>query len=97
MLQLACTLTFEAVHGTSCDAGVNHPNQYFSLSQRAMQPKVRGSSSPLLSAAIRDLRVDSGPADLDLCRMENRRRRYDTMASTDGGWAGGPTLLCLFG
>ncbi|KAL6344272.1 hypothetical protein AAG906_037837 [Vitis piasezkii] len=38
--QLACTLTFEAVHGTSCDAGINHPNQYFSDSQKILHPKV---------------------------------------------------------
>ncbi|OVA09575.1 DNA primase large subunit [Macleaya cordata] len=38
--QLACTLTFEAVHGCSCDAGINHPNQYFSDSQKILQPKV---------------------------------------------------------
>ncbi|MQL80643.1 hypothetical protein Taro_013116 [Colocasia esculenta] len=25
--QLACTLTFEAIHASSCDAGINHPNQ----------------------------------------------------------------------
>ncbi|PRQ38735.1 putative DNA primase large subunit, eukaryotic/archaeal [Rosa chinensis] len=31
--QLACTVTFEAVQGTSCEAGMNHPNQYFSDSQ----------------------------------------------------------------
>ncbi|XP_043704604.1 probable DNA primase large subunit [Telopea speciosissima] len=37
--QLACTLTFEAVHGTSCDAGINHPNQYFSDSQKILQSK----------------------------------------------------------
>ncbi|XP_059446968.1 probable DNA primase large subunit isoform X2 [Corylus avellana] len=37
--QLACTLTFEAVHGTSCDAGINHPNQYFSESQKVVQSK----------------------------------------------------------
>ncbi|ONI29935.1 hypothetical protein PRUPE_1G223400 [Prunus persica] len=37
--QLACTLTFEAVHGSSCDAGINHPNQYFSDSQKIMQSK----------------------------------------------------------
>ncbi|XP_075658195.1 putative DNA primase large subunit [Castanea sativa] len=37
--QLACTLTFEAVHGTSCDAGINHPNQYFSDSQKVLQSK----------------------------------------------------------
>ncbi|CAA7404687.1 unnamed protein product [Spirodela intermedia] len=60
--QLACTLTFEAVHGTSCDSGVNHPNQYLSLSQRAMQSKVRGSSCPLtISAVIGDPCVDLGP------------------------------------
>uniref|UniRef100_A0A7N0TK98 DNA primase large subunit C-terminal domain-containing protein n=1 Tax=Kalanchoe fedtschenkoi TaxID=63787 RepID=A0A7N0TK98_KALFE len=44
--QLACTLTFEAIHGVSCDTGVNHPNQYFSESQKAwkskMQPTLQG-------------------------------------------------------
>ncbi|KAK1365644.1 DNA primase large subunit [Heracleum sosnowskyi] len=35
--QLACTLTFEAVHNSSCDAGVNHPNQYFSDSQSILK------------------------------------------------------------
>ncbi|GFY97430.1 DNA primase, large subunit family [Actinidia rufa] len=34
---LACTLTFEAVHGSSCDAGINHPNQYFIDSQKILQ------------------------------------------------------------
>ncbi|AET04972.2 putative DNA primase large subunit, eukaryotic/archaeal [Medicago truncatula] len=37
--QLACTLTFEALHGVQCDAGINHPNQYFSDSQKILQPK----------------------------------------------------------
>ncbi|XVF85308.1 hypothetical protein PTKIN_Ptkin17bG0107200 [Pterospermum kingtungense] len=37
--QLACTLTFEAVHGSSCDAGINHPNQYFIDSQKILQSK----------------------------------------------------------
>ncbi|KAE8723904.1 bet1-like SNARE 1-1 [Hibiscus syriacus] len=38
--QLACTLTFEVVHVSSCDVGVNHPNQYFIDSQRIQQSKV---------------------------------------------------------
>ncbi|KAJ8439129.1 hypothetical protein Cgig2_027055 [Carnegiea gigantea] len=38
--QLACTLTFEAIHGSSCDAGINHPNQYFIDSQKILQSKV---------------------------------------------------------
>ncbi|WRX14495.1 DNA primase large subunit [Theobroma cacao] len=38
--QLACTLTFEAVHGSSCDAGINHPNQYFIESHKILQSKV---------------------------------------------------------
>lgn len=38
--QLACTLTFEAVHGSSCDSGINHPHQYFSDSQIIMKSKV---------------------------------------------------------
>ncbi|XP_024017634.1 probable DNA primase large subunit [Morus notabilis] len=37
--QLACTLTFEAVHNSSCDSGINHPNQYFSDSQKILQSK----------------------------------------------------------
>lgn len=37
--QLACTLTFEAVHGESCDAGINHPNQYFIDSQKIIKSK----------------------------------------------------------
>ncbi|XP_051116611.1 probable DNA primase large subunit [Andrographis paniculata] len=37
--QLACTLTFEAVHGTSCDAGINHPNQYYSDSRKALESR----------------------------------------------------------
>lgn len=39
-MQLACTLTFEALHGMTCDAGINHPNQYFSDSQKILKPKV---------------------------------------------------------
>ncbi|KAB2620484.1 DNA primase large subunit [Pyrus ussuriensis x Pyrus communis] len=37
--QLACTLTFEAIHGSSCDAGINHPNQYFNDSQIIIKSK----------------------------------------------------------
>lgn len=37
--QLACTLTFEAIHASSCDTGINHPNQYFSESQKILQSK----------------------------------------------------------
>jgi len=39
-MQLACTLTFEALHGMPCDAGINHPNQYFSDSRKILQSKV---------------------------------------------------------
>ncbi|XP_010250659.1 PREDICTED: probable DNA primase large subunit [Nelumbo nucifera] len=42
--QLACTLTFEAIHGSSCDAGINHPNQYFSDSQKILQSKKNETS-----------------------------------------------------
>lgn len=41
--QLACTLTFEAVHNSSCDAGINHPNQYFSDSQKILQSKIQSA------------------------------------------------------
>lgn len=39
MVKLACTLTFEAVYGTSCDTGINHPNQYFEESQKILKSK----------------------------------------------------------
>ncbi|XP_057420164.1 probable DNA primase large subunit [Lotus japonicus] len=42
--QLACTLTFEALHGVPCDAGINHPNQYFIDSQKILQPKKDSSA-----------------------------------------------------
>ncbi|KAG6425511.1 hypothetical protein SASPL_115952 [Salvia splendens] len=38
--QLACTLTFEAVHGASCDQGINHPNQYYSDSKTILESRV---------------------------------------------------------
>ncbi|KMT07427.1 hypothetical protein BVRB_6g150500 [Beta vulgaris subsp. vulgaris] len=41
--QLACTLTFEAVHSSSCDSGINHPNQYFNDSQKILQSKANPS------------------------------------------------------
>ncbi|XP_047968030.1 probable DNA primase large subunit [Salvia hispanica] len=37
--QLACTLTFEAVHGASCDQGINHPNQYYSDSKTILESR----------------------------------------------------------
>ncbi|KAL6573174.1 hypothetical protein OROMI_012790 [Orobanche minor] len=37
--QLACTLTFEAIHGVSCDEGINHPNQYYSDSKKFLESK----------------------------------------------------------
>ncbi|KAK6160422.1 hypothetical protein DH2020_003803 [Rehmannia glutinosa] len=37
--QLACTLTFEAVHGVSCDEGINHPNQYYSDSKKVLESR----------------------------------------------------------
>ncbi|KAL2343479.1 hypothetical protein Fmac_004764 [Flemingia macrophylla] len=42
--QLACTLTFEALHGMPCDAGINHPNQYFSDSKKILDSKMDTSS-----------------------------------------------------
>lgn len=43
-MQLACTLTFEAVHGASCDEGINHPNQYYNDSKKIRESKVITSS-----------------------------------------------------
>ncbi|GAB4849506.1 hypothetical protein Ancab_004300 [Ancistrocladus abbreviatus] len=41
--QLACTLTFEAIHGPSSDSGINHPNQYFIDSQKILLSKNNSS------------------------------------------------------
>eukprot|EP00249_Psilotum_nudum_P000914 c13103_g1_i1 orf=1-1005(+) len=37
--QLACGITFEALHGCPCDTGINHPNQYYEQSQKVLQAK----------------------------------------------------------
>ncbi|KAI3467733.1 hypothetical protein Pfo_024396 [Paulownia fortunei] len=37
--QLACTLTFEAVHAASCDEGINHPNQYYNDSKKILESR----------------------------------------------------------
>ncbi|KAL8037979.1 hypothetical protein ABFX02_11G073300 [Erythranthe guttata] len=37
--QLACTLTFEAIHGASCDEGINHPNQYYTDSKKVLESR----------------------------------------------------------
>ncbi|WOL14447.1 putative DNA primase large subunit [Canna indica] len=42
--QIACTLTFEAIHAASCDTGINHPNQYFDASQKILQNKSQTTS-----------------------------------------------------
>ncbi|CAD5179592.1 unnamed protein product [Musa acuminata subsp. malaccensis] len=42
--QVACTLTFEAVHAASCDSGINHPNQYFEASQKTLQTTRQATS-----------------------------------------------------
>ncbi|KAF9686188.1 hypothetical protein SADUNF_Sadunf03G0132600 [Salix dunnii] len=46
--QLACTLTFESIHGSSHDAGINHPNQYFSDSQKIFKSKWSAALSNLM-------------------------------------------------
>ncbi|KAJ4884152.1 putative DNA primase large subunit [Raphanus sativus] len=48
--QLACTLTFEAVYGTSCDTGINHPNQYFEESQKILKSKT--PAAPVYSLSL---------------------------------------------
>ncbi|CAN4087158.1 unnamed protein product [Withania somnifera] len=48
--QLACTLTFEAVHSATCDAGVNHPNKYYNDSQKILESR-NSSSNPNGTAA----------------------------------------------
>ncbi|CAH9085949.1 unnamed protein product [Cuscuta epithymum] len=37
--QVACTLTFEAIHGSPCDAGISHPNQYYTDSRKILESK----------------------------------------------------------
>ncbi|KAJ4830275.1 hypothetical protein Tsubulata_021748 [Turnera subulata] len=46
--QLACTITFEAIHGSSYDAGINHPNQYFTDSQKILKSKLHFGDVPSL-------------------------------------------------
>ncbi|CAI0381295.1 unnamed protein product [Linum tenue] len=53
--QLACTLTFEAIHGCPNDAGINHPNQYFSDSQKILKSKVKCLRISFLVTSVIDL------------------------------------------
>ncbi|XP_074575884.1 putative DNA primase large subunit [Curcuma longa] len=41
--QIACTLTFEAIHDAPCDSGINHPNQYFDASRKILQNKMEST------------------------------------------------------
>ncbi|KAG6494049.1 hypothetical protein ZIOFF_049067 [Zingiber officinale] len=41
--QIACTLTFEAVHDAPYDSGINHPNQYFDASRKILQNKMEST------------------------------------------------------
>ena len=59
--QLACGMTFEAVHGKTMDEGVQHPNQYFDESRKALgfgasdkagdENAENGSTSPVTPGA----------------------------------------------
>ena len=58
--QLACGMTFEAVHGKTMDEGVQHPNQYFDESRKALgfgatnagdENAENGSASPVTPGA----------------------------------------------
>ena len=47
--QLACGAAFAGVHGCECEAGVQHPNQYFSESRKALgldKPKAGAAGAP---------------------------------------------------
>ena len=47
--QLACNRTFEVTHDSKLEEGINHPNQYFELSQVVMgarQPKSKDNNQP---------------------------------------------------
>ncbi|KAG6490918.1 hypothetical protein ZIOFF_052250 [Zingiber officinale] len=41
--QIACTLTFEAIHDAPYDSGINHPNQYFDASRKILQNKMEST------------------------------------------------------
>ncbi|CAH9085951.1 unnamed protein product [Cuscuta epithymum] len=43
--QVACTLTFEAIHGSPCDAGISHPNQYYTDSRKILESKQKNSTN----------------------------------------------------
>ena len=72
--QLACGMTFEAVHGKTMDEGVQHPNQYFDESRKALgfgasgkegdENKETGSASPVTpgAAGARPARPSIQPA-----------------------------------
>ena len=72
--QLACGMTFEATHGKTIEEGVQHPNQYFDESRKALgfgasgkegdENKETGSASPVTpgAAGARPARPSIQPA-----------------------------------
>lgn len=44
--QLACQTAFEGAHSCACDAGINHPNQYFEESCKAIDGDAPTQATP---------------------------------------------------
>lgn len=63
-------MTFEAIHETSCDSGVNHPDQYFIESQKVLKSKVH-------VAIVRNQAVET--------RRENSHLHLHVYAAADIG------------
>ena len=62
--QLACGMTFEAVHGAQIESGVQHPNQYFQESRKALgfgDGEEDGAGSPEKAEPVTPERAARGP------------------------------------
>ena len=65
--QLACAATWEGKMGCSCDTGINHPNQYYEESRRALQRDDDGKNGDAL--------VDDAPS-MTTPAQPNKRVQY---------------------
>lgn len=67
--QIACGRYLEISHQENCDTGIQHPNQYFELSQSIMEKRVASSSSSSATKSKTDIvlkKVKNTTNSLDL-------------------------------
>ena len=100
--QLACGMTFEAVHGAQIESGVQHPNQYFQESRKALgfgDGEEDGAGSPEKAEPVTPERAARGPrgppCNPPRCPCDARTEKRGAGPRAEG--EDGETTLCSVG